>query len=36
MSKFHSSIGYENYNFFYNNEKSTSGSTQLIKKDEFS
>jgi hypothetical protein len=35
VSKLHSSIDYENDTFFYKDEKSTNGSTLLIKEDDF-
>jgi len=35
ISKLHSSIDYENDNFFYKDENSTNGSTLLIKEDDF-
>jgi len=35
VSKLHSSIDYENDNFFYKDENSTNGSTLLIKEDDF-
>ena len=35
ISKLHSSIDYENDTFYYKDEKSTNGSTLLIKEDDF-
>lgn len=35
VSKLHSSLDYENDNFFYKDENSTNGSTLLIKEDDF-
>ena len=35
VSKLHSSVDYENDNFFYKDENSTNGSTLLIKEDDF-
>ena len=35
MPPTHSSIDYENDTFFYKDEKSTNGSTLLIKEDDF-